>query len=834
MAGVPVRSLETYVSRLVEKGYKVAIIDQLEDAKQTTGMLRRGLTRIVTAGTITEQEMLEPGKNNYLAALFHDPKSKSEQYGIAFCDLSTGDFRVGSFDLEDKTELLRAYAKFAPVEIIYQDTIDNLGRVFDLVFDNEEVLTPKPSLWFDTKVTDGLLKDQFDVLTLEGFGMKSGSPSINAAGALLRYLKETQFANFPHLQTIRSLEVEGTMVLDAQAIRSLELFENTQDHSSHASLLDLMDETVTPMGGRLLRHWMANPLASKDRIEKRLDAVELFQTDPLLQHRVRSILSEMGDIERLVTRISMRKAKPDELIKLAYGLEQIPDLRSLLTIYTDRFPIDLITNIDPSTDFVTLIRSSIRDNPEGSVGEGKIIREGINQELDRLQAIIAKGESWLDEYLESEMQVTGITSIKVKQNNHLGYFMDIAKKDLDKVPESYARKQVMVNSTRYFTEELKNWETDILEAEIKILELEEAIYNNILTELAKFTSVLQRTSQSLAILDCLANFAYLADRRQYTKPTLTAENTYQIKGGRHPVIEALNPGTDYVPNDLNLDYDNERIVIITGPNFSGKSSYLRAVAIISIMAQMGSYVPAETVELGVIDRIFTRIGASDNLVAGQSTFMLEMIDAANLVNNSTEHSLVIADELGRGTSTYDGLAIAWSIAEYLHKKERSPKTLIATHYHQLSELEEILPAVKNYQFSIRFENDNPIFDHKLISGSSDKSFGVEVAKLSGLPDEVIDRGRMILSLLESKAAEVNPDGEQRFKLSALVLAEDGQSSLDNWFGSSITHVKRERNDPPNPLQGQIITMLASIDPEAITPLEALAVLSELKGLIKDS
>jgi len=832
MAGVPVRSLDTYVARLVDKGYKVAIIDQLEDAKQTSGMLKRGLTKIITAGTITEENMLAPGENNYLAALYRLKEGRSESYGIAVCDVSTGDFRAGTFAEDEKTELLRAYSKFAPVEILYVQDHENLEQEFNLIFDSDEVLTPKPSFWFSPEHAQTIVYQQFDVKTVKGYGLEEHSAGLGAAGALLRYLQETQFTDFPHIQAIRSLEVEDTMILDATAIKSLELFENTQDNSSYASLLELMDETVTAMGGRLLRHWMANPLADLEKINTRLNAVELFHKDALLQHNIRSILSEMGDIERSVTRISMGSAKPDELIKLAYSLEKIPELKKKLDPFKSTFPRDLIDTIDPSRDFVALIRKVIKSEPEGDVGGGGIIVRGYNDELDRLRDVIEKGEDWIDEYIETEKDRTGIESYKIKQNNHLGYYIDISKKELKKVPDNYVRKQVMVNTTRYFTEALKDWETEVLEAEVKILDLEEALYNSLLEELSNFTATLQQTSQSLAVLDCLSSFAYLADRRKYNKPQFRHTNDYLIHGARHPVIEALNPSDTYVPNDVLLDYDDQRIIIITGPNFSGKSSLLRAVGLIAIMAQMGSYVPAEQVEMGVVDRIFTRIGASDNLVAGQSTFMLEMIDAANLVNNSTDRSLVIADELGRGTSTYDGLAIAWSIAEYLHNKEGSPKTLIATHYHQLSELEDILAAVKNYQFVIRFEEGEPIFDHKLARGSSDKSFGVEVAKLSGLPSPVIERGRMILELLESKAAEVDPKGEKSKKLSAMIMAEDGQSSLDNWFTESAVRsrpVRRQKSTETN----SILSKLNSLNPDELTPLEALKILNDLKEMSKN-
>jgi DNA mismatch repair protein MutS len=834
MAGVPHRSLENYVARLVNQGFKVAIIDQLEDAKLAKGKkaIKRGLTRIVTRGTVTEESMLIPGKNNYLAAI-HMRKSRREQeFGLAVCDLSTGDFRVGTFTADQKNEILRAYTKYSPVEVIYSESIENPRTEFHLPFDNDELFTPEPPFWFEPKFTSQIVNEQFQVQTVQGYGLQDNSTGVCAAGALIKYLKDTQFTNFPHLSVIRNLDVQGTMTLDTTAIKGLELFNNSQDQSSYATLIELMDETETPMGSRLLRHWMANPLANVNQIEKRLTAVNLFVTDNLSQYHIRSILSEIGDIERLITRISMGTARPDELIKLAASLEKIPDLRERLLPVEEVFPENLIQSLDPSIDVVTLIRKTIAEEPGSIVGEGKVIKIGYNGELDRLRNILAEGKEWINRYVEREQQKTGITSLKIKQNNVFGYFIEISKRELAKIPEDYIRKQVMVNVSRFFSEELKNWETEILEAEINISKLEDTLYKTILDELTKFTDILQITSNAIGVVDCLASFAYLADRQNYCRPRFNEGKSLTIKGARHPVIESINTENEYVPNDISLDHDKQRIIIVTGPNYSGKSSLLRATALIAIMAQMGSYVPADNLEMGVIDRIFTRIGASDNLVAGQSTFMLEMVDAANLVNNSTDRSLIIADELGRGTSTYDGLAIAWSIAEYLHNSESSPKTLIATHYHQLAELEDILVACKNYQFVIRFEDGNPIFNHKLERGSSDKSFGVEVAKLSGLPNELINRARQILEILEQKAARVT-DREASARLVDLIVASDGQATLDNWFGDPTTKSQFSRltkkTDVEDTQQSHpIIDFLNELQIDKLTPVEALKLLSDLK------
>ncbi|MFV2014402.1 MAG: DNA mismatch repair protein MutS, partial [Candidatus Heimdallarchaeota archaeon] len=677
-----------------------------------------------------------------------------------------------------------------------------------------------------------IIYDHFNVTTVKGFGIEDSSVAVSAAGALLNYLITTQQSKFPHITSIKSFDIQDTMTLDSTAIKGLELFENNQDHTEYASLFSLMDETVTPVGSRQLRHWMANPLAEINKINDRLNAVTVLKNDPILLHTVRSVLKEIGDIERLTTRISIGSAKPYELIKLAESLETIPALKEKLYPVKKQFPDSLIEDLDPCTDISTLIRKSIIEEPSSNFGEGKIINPGINGELDRLVRVMREGRSWIDNYIEKEQKNTGMSSIRIKQNNVLGYFIEISKKDLDKVPDNFVRKQIMINVERYVTEELKNWESEVLTAEIKVQELETSIFKNILNELSSFIDILQQTSKRIADIDCLSSFAYLAERRDYRKPDFNDGNSLLITDGRHPVIESINQTIPYVPNDIVLDHDLQRLMIITGPNFSGKSSLLRATALIVIMAHMGSFVPAKQVDLGVIDRIFTRIGASDNLVAGQSTFMLEMVDAANLVNNCTERSLIIADELGRGTSTYDGLAIAWSIAEYLHKLPKSPKAMLATHYHQLSELEAVLQSCANYHFEIRFEDGKPRFNHKLSRGSSDKSFGVEVARLSGLPDEVIFRARKVLELLESQAAKVNPNDPSMVKLADLIIAENGQTSLDDWFGKvSKTSTSTKEKEIVKPEKAHpVVRELQDLSLEELTPIEAMNLLEKLKRM----
>ncbi|MCY3413307.1 MAG: DNA mismatch repair protein MutS [Candidatus Heimdallarchaeota archaeon] len=828
MAGVPVRSLDTYVARLVQAGYRVAIIDQMEDAKQTKGTIKRELTRIVTRGTVTEDSMLQPGKNNYIASVHRIKDKRVIRYALAVCDLSTGDFRAASFS--EPKKLLRAFIKYSPVEILHHQDEKFEKDIFGISIDNDIILTPISPLWLENSYAIDVLKQQFKVKTMQGFGFYDDDLALSTAGGLIKYLKETQFTSFPHISKLKGFDIDHTMTLDATAIKSLELFSNTQDNTSYGSLYQLLNETVTPMGSRLLRHWIANPLAEKLLIDERLHAVELFRNETVLHNEVRYSMEGMGDIERLITRISMGHAKATELIRLAESLESLPELVNKLKQYRTHFPKGLLQSIDPCEDLAHLIRRSIADDPEGNVGEGKTIKRGFNEELDKLRALMNDGQLWMDQFIESQREKYGL-SIKIKQNNSIGYFIEVSKKDMKFVPDHYVRKQVMVNVTRYITEELKEWEKDVLEAEIKILDLEQLIYKNVLDQMSKYTPQLQITSNAIAVIDCLSSHAYLSERMNYCRPKIKDDDTLLIRGGRHPVIEALN-AEPYVPNDLEMDYKNSRVHIITGPNFSGKSSYLRMTALLVIMAQIGSFVPASAMSLGVIDRIFTRIGASDNLVAGQSTFLVEMVDAANLVNNATEHSLIIADELGRGTSTYDGLAIAWSIAEYLHNSSNPPKTLIASHYHQLAELENLLHACKNYHFSISFDKGNPIFDHTIRKGSSDKSFGVEVARLAGLPDSVISRARSILEILESKAADVNPEGVSSKKLVDLVIEADGKVPLTTWFGDDFDVPMFAPSEPKTTLKPELIKKLEDIDPNTLTPMEALHLIHQLKEMLR--
>ncbi len=820
MAGVPVRSLEGYVARLVNNGHRVAIIDQMEDAKKAKGTITRELTRIVTKGTVTEDTMLTAGKNNYIASIIDIPKRKS--IALAVCDLSTGDFRADEF--RDNNKLLRAFIKYAPVEILYPETLSVRGRVYGIPIERDEVLTPINPFWFDKSLANDVLRKHFKVKTMKGFGFEDDSPALIAAASILKYMTETQFTKFPHINKLKTFDIESTMTLDATAIKSLELFTNTQDNSSYASLYELMNETVTPMGARALRHWIANPLADREKINERITAVSYLIDDEDMQNTIRSTLNTVGDIERLITRISMGSAKATELIKLANSLESLPELLELLNMRKDSFPEGLIDSIDICEDLVYLIRNAINDEPTGNIGEGKTIRASFNEELGRLLSVINEGLDWIDRYIAQEKQKYGI-NIKIKQNNVMGYYIDISKREVSKVPDNYIKKQVMVNTSRYITAELKNWEKDVLEAEIKILDLETRIYRNVLEQLSKYAPNLQTTSNAISVIDCLSSYAYLSETRGYNRPEILEDRSFEIIGGRHPVIESIADDQIYVPNDISMDYDNTRLLIITGPNFSGKSSLLRMTALITIMAQTGCFVPAKSLSMGIVDRIFTRIGASDNLVAGQSTFMLEMVDAANLVNNSTSRSLIIADELGRGTSTYDGLAIAWSIAEYLHNSPESPKTMIASHYHQLSELEGLLDACKNYHFSIRFKDGKPVFNHKLVRGSSDKSFGVEVAKLAGLPDDLIKRARQILEILESKAADVNPEGISSKKLVDLVIEADGKVPLSNWFDDEEKIVEIKERDHI------IVENMRILDPNKMTPLDALQLLIKFKEML---
>lgn len=849
LAGVPVRSIDSYVSRLVSKGYKVAIADQLEDPKAVKGVVKRGITRIVTRGTIVDESLLNAGKNNYIASILEVKSRSGKEFGLAVADLSVGDFFVKEFKGPDAETLLKyALDITSPVEFVYPDQMEDRIKVYlNDDIKSEYTLTARPDFWFDPVEATEVLWTHFNVSSLKGYGIEDQSIAARVAGALLRYLKETQMRPISNITKMQILNLSNVMMLDKNVLRSLEVFENTLDRSEVGTLVELMDNTATAMGSRLLRRWLAAPLVDPKEILKRWSIVEKLLESEIEQHSLRSILQSIHDIERIATRISLKLVRPAELIKLKESLSFLPQITAILDeIRTNPGINDLLENFDTLEDIHEFLSKWIYPEPAASPSDGSVIAFGVNSRLDELRKILEEGERWVKRYEEEQISKTGITSLKVKQNRQLGYYIEVTRKNTSKVPSHYVSRQAMVNAVRYVTDELKQWESNILNAEIEIVELENELYSMVLENLGKHFERIHETGQKLAYIDCLSNFAYLASTNNYSKPELVDGTSLLLQGGRHPVIESFQNSQAYVPNDVRLDKINNQLLIITGPNYSGKSSLLRMVALNIIMAQTGSFVPASNMKLGIFDRIFTRIGASDNLIAGQSTFMVEMLDAANFVNNSTNRSLIIADEIGRGTSTYDGLAIAWAIAEYLHNSEKKPLTMIATHYHQLSELEGYLERAKNYHFQISFDGERPIFNHKLFRGSSDKSFGVEVAKLAGLPLDLIVRARFILSILESQASTIEIeqiDTSVANKIKVATELEEQQASLASWIDADPPSQPKKKESSQKrkekkttvlqltPNQLEVIETIKGISIENLTPIRALQLMEELKNLL---
>ena len=850
LAGVPVRSVEQYVSRLVNKGYKVAIADQLENPKAVKGVVKRGITRIVTRGTLTEGSLIDTYKNNYLASIISVKDGRSIQYGLAIADLSCSEFYAKTVSGKSAIQEFLFYLdSMRPVEFLFpQSHLESLKQIYTEKFadeyeprftDGSVTRSPQPDFWFDTTDATEYVKEYFGVSTLEGYGLIDNSPGASASGALLRYLNETQKRRILGITGIKALRSSGVMVLDSTAVKSLDLFENNVSNTADGTLLQTLNQTKTQMGARELTRWIGSPLTSPSKINARLDMVALFLEHEVISSELGSELDSIGDLERLSTRVTLGIAKPAEIQKLKNSLICVQNLTEgieRMVAESGNFSLKDLQTIDPGVDIVHYINKMILSSPANSIADGYVMNSSVNSRLHELREILDEGEKWAERYAIQEKAKTGITSLKIKQNRHLGYYLEISRSNLSRVPDYYISRQSMVNFSRFTTKELNQWENDILNAEIEVKELEDKLYRSFLKDLSENCPRIQETARKIAVLDCLLNFASISNSNNYNRPQVVKEKLLDISGIRHPVIETSGSLEHYTPNDVLLLEETQRLLIITGPNFSGKSSLLRALALVVIMAQIGCFVPASSAKLGVIDRIFTRIGAFDILTEGQSTFMVEMKDAANLVNNATERSLIIADELGRGTSTYDGLAIAWAISEHLVSCMQRPFVVIATHFHQLSELQNRLEATKNYHFKIGFDGENPLFDHKLLLGSSDRSFGVEVAKLAGLPRTIILRARFILSALEGSKPE-----ETEQPVGNLIEEKENQGVIDEFFSpttSSVpTMVQNESllsssNNAIAPEELEVLATLNSLSLDDVTPRKALDILHELKVLLE--
>lgn len=745
MCGVPYHSVNNYINKLVIKGYKVAICDQVEDATEAKGIVKRDVVRVITPGTLIDTELLEEKKNNYLMAIYGEEKG----VGITYVDISTGELLTTEIIKEKfKENLHDEICKIHPKEIIYyvedpllKDVITDCGEKLNLYMNDYED-------WrFDYEYAIKQLKSHFNIISIEGLGFTYKHLGIQSTGALIDYLKLTQKRTLNHLKRIQIYTLKDTMVLDLNTRRNLELTETIREKKKKGSLLWVLDKTMTSMGGRLLRRWIEEPLLDIESINNRLSIVEIFKEDLLLRKELKEYLKDIYDLERLSGKIAYGTVNPRDLIALKNSITCLPAIKALLANKESTFLQDILLKIGNHEEVKGLVENAILDEPSINVKEGNIIKNGYNQDVDELRHASKEGKSWISSLEAKERERTGIKSLKIGYNKIFGYYLEVTKSNLHMVPNDYIRKQTLANCERYITPELKEMESKVLGAEEKVITLEYQLFLEIRKEIEKEVPNIQKTAQSIAQLDALYSLAESAYENGYIRPLVNNDHKIIINNGRHPVVEKMINNNGFISNDTIIDRERHEISIITGPNMAGKSTYMRQVALIVLMAQIGSFIPAESATIGVVDRIFTRVGASDDLSQGQSTFMVEMSEMANILSNATMNSLLILDEIGRGTSTFDGLSIAWAVIEHISQALKC-KTLFSTHYHELTELEGIIEGVKNYRIAVKEEEDHIVFLRKVIEGSADKSYGIQVAKLAGLPTAVIGRAQQILVDLE--------------------------------------------------------------------------------------
>lgn len=800
LAGFPHHALDTYLPKLVRAGERVAICDQLEDPKLTKKIVKRGVTELVTPGLSYNDNLLEHKENNFLAAIHQDKK----RFGVAFLDISTGEFLVAEGGQEYVDKLLKS---LSPSEVLFNR---QRKRTCEEFFGPEHHFYFLEDWAFQKEFASENLTEHFGTTSLKGFGVDDLSAAITAAGAIMHYLDDTEHNRKKHITKISRIQEEQYVWLDRFTIRNLELFSPSSGMGT--SLLDVLDHTSTSMGGRLLKRWIALPLKTKKNIEERHDVVEWFLENEEKKRRFEQVLYKMGDLERLSSKAAFGRINPKEVLKLRDSLELVAEIKTLFDD-SGKTTLDSISDqLNPCAKLVDKINSFIQEEAPVQLSKGNVINSGISLELDDLRSIQSDGKSYLISIQERESAATGIPSLKIGFNNVFGYYLEVRNTHKDKVPEGWIRKQTLTGAERYITEELKEYESKILGAEEKIAHLESKLFEELVLQISEYIQAIQLNAQLVAQADCLHNFAKLASSHYYVRPSMNEGTSLVIQAGRHPVIERQLPnGEEYVPNDLVIDTENQQVLMITGPNMAGKSAFLRQNALIVILAQMGCFVPAKSAELGIIDKIFTRVGASDNISQGESTFMVEMNETASILNNISDRSLVILDEIGRGTSTYDGISIAWAIAEYLHQNTSRPKTLFATHYHELNEMTNSFERVKNYSISIKEINKKVIFLRKLVPGGSEHSFGIHVAKMSGMPSKVINRANKILEKLEAN----HMNGQERDVLKK--ERDELQLSIFQLDDPTLEQIREE---------------IIKTDIDTLTPVEALLKLNEIKSILK--
>ena len=819
MCGVPYHAVDSYLSRLVQKGYKVAIAEQMEDPKLAKGLVKREVIRVVTPGTITSAQALDETKNNYLMGIVY----LADKMGVSVADITTGDFLVT--EVSTDRALFDEINKFSPAEVICNDAFSMSGISLEDLKDRYHfTVSALDSHFFQDDSCRKVLREHFKVGSLEGLGLGDYDCGVIAAGAVLQYLYDTQKSTLDHLTTIVPYATGNYMVLDSSTRRNLELLETMREKQKRGSLLWVLDKTKTAMGARTLRKYIEQPLIDKSAIEKRLDAVDELVKNAISREELREYLGPVYDLERLIGRISYKTANPRDLLAFRNSIAMVPHIKRLLGEFTSDALKELEQELDPLEDLEDLITRAIVEEPPITVREGGMIRDGYNEEADRLRHAKTEGKTWLAELEARERESTGIKNLKVKYNKVFGYYFEVTNSFKDLVPEYFIRKQTLTNAERYTTDELKNLEDVILGAEDKLFSLEYDLFCGVRDAIAAEVVRIQKTARAVAAVDVFVSLSVVATRSNYVKPQINEKGTIQIKGGRHPVVEKMMRDDMFVANDTILDNSRNRISIITGPNMAGKSTYMRQTALIVLMAQIGSFVPADQANIGICDRIFTRVGASDDLASGQSTFMVEMTEVANILRNATRNSLLILDEIGRGTSTFDGLSIAWAVVEHIsNTRLLGAKTLFATHYHELTELEGLMSGVTNYCIAVKEQGDDIVFLRKIVKGGADKSYGIQVAKLAGVPDSVISRAKELVEQL------VDSDLTARTREIAEGNAPAGHKPVpkpDDVEMSQLTLFDTVRED-------DIIEELKNLELGNMTPIDALNTLYRMQTKLKN-
>ncbi len=806
MCGVPFHSADGYIAKLIDKGYKVAICEQVENPKQAKGIVKRDVIRVITPGTVLDANMLDEGKNNYIMSLYESDKGKGKDrgYGIAVCDVSTGEFLTTSVNADEENKVIDEIARFNPSELVAVKDFplaDKIEKIFNLK------ISPVPEKSFDFAEADVCLCNHFKTINLAGFGLDNDRLCVCAGGGLMLYLLDTQKNGLNHISSIKKYTSNKYMVLDISSRRNLELTSTIRDKGKKGSLLWVLDKTKTAMGARLLRSWIEQPLIECEAIQKRLDAVEAIKAKVFEKEDLKELLNTIYDIERLMGRVVFGNANARDLVSLKVSFENIPHIKRTLDQFDSDYVRELSQNMDSLQDLYKLIEEKIHNEPPFSVREGGLIKDGADEEIDKLRSAKEKGSTWLMELEAKEKELTGIKKLKIKYNKVFGYYIEVTNGNLDMVPERYIRKQTLVNCERYITPELKEIEDTITDADERLTDLEYELFSQVRKTIADNIERIQKTAFAISVCDVLQSLAEVAEKNNYIKPDVDNSGELDIKNGRHPVVEQVMREESFIPNDIKLNQSDNRLAIITGPNMAGKSTYMRQTALLVLMAQIGSFVPADSAKIGIADRIFTRVGASDDLATGQSTFMVEMVEVANILNNAGKNSLLILDEIGRGTSTFDGLSIAWAVLEHI-ALNIGARTLFATHYHELTELEGKVDGVKNYCVSVKEQGSRVIFLRKIVPGGTDRSYGVHVARLAGVPNSVTDRADEILKVL----AQSNISGGK-------------VPSVNNDEDFEYTQKAAEK---PTLIFNEIGDELCNMDVNALSPFDALKKLYELK------